>query len=134
MRKAANVSIAAHRRAMSACHPGVNECQIEAELIYEFRRAGTVAPEGPRTVDTGYFVVVPSGESDRTPEWHARTHMTVHGQARDHGTLSRFVRSLFERREVRDVRLQRSALRRYTAASVVDFELAVVLDTGRGGG
>jgi Xaa-Pro aminopeptidase len=47
MRKAANVSIAAHRRAMRACHPGMNECQVEAELIYEFRRAGMVEAYPP---------------------------------------------------------------------------------------
>ncbi len=47
MRKAANVSIAAHLRAMRACQPGMNECQIEAEIIHEFRRAGTVAAYPP---------------------------------------------------------------------------------------
>jgi len=42
MRTAAKVACAAHRRAMQACCPGVREYEIEAELLYEFRRAGMV--------------------------------------------------------------------------------------------
>jgi len=42
MRTAAKVACAAHRRAMQACRPGVREYEIEAELLYEFRRAGMV--------------------------------------------------------------------------------------------
>ncbi|MDX1443426.1 MAG: Xaa-Pro aminopeptidase [Gammaproteobacteria bacterium] len=40
MKRAAKVSVAAHRRAMRAVKPGMNECEIEAELLYEFRRNG----------------------------------------------------------------------------------------------
>ena len=40
MRKAAKASIAAHRRAMQACQPGMYEYQVEAELLYEFKKAG----------------------------------------------------------------------------------------------
>lgn len=40
MRRAAKVSAAAHKRAMAACQPGMNEFEIEAELLYEFRRNG----------------------------------------------------------------------------------------------
>ncbi len=40
MRKAAKISVAAHIRAMQACAPGVNEYQLEAELMYEFQRHG----------------------------------------------------------------------------------------------
>ncbi|MGM0563108.1 MAG: Xaa-Pro aminopeptidase [Pseudomonadota bacterium] len=38
MRKAAKVAASGHKRAMAACRPGVREYQIEAELLYEFRR------------------------------------------------------------------------------------------------
>lgn len=47
MKKAANVSIAAHSRAMRICRPGMNECQIEAEIMHEFRQAGMVAAYPP---------------------------------------------------------------------------------------
>lgn len=40
MRKAAQISAGAHVRAIQACHPGINEYQLEAELSYEFQRNG----------------------------------------------------------------------------------------------
>jgi Xaa-Pro aminopeptidase len=40
MRQAADVSVAAHKRAMAACRPGLYEYQIEAELSHEFMRHG----------------------------------------------------------------------------------------------
>ncbi len=40
MRKAAKVSARAHQRAMRACQAGMFEYQIEAELLYEFNKAG----------------------------------------------------------------------------------------------
>ncbi len=44
MRRAAAISVAAHERAMRAARPGRNECEIEAELLYEFRRRGSQYP------------------------------------------------------------------------------------------
>ncbi len=44
MRKAASISAGAHRRAMQATRPGRNEYEIEAELLYEFRRHGAQFP------------------------------------------------------------------------------------------
>lgn len=52
MRRAAKVSVAAHTRAMQACRPGMTEYQIEAELVYEFRRANT-EPAYPPIVGGG---------------------------------------------------------------------------------
>lgn len=40
MRKAAKVSAIAHKRAMRACQPGMYEYQVEAEILYEFNKAG----------------------------------------------------------------------------------------------
>ena len=40
MRKAAKISVQAHINAMRLCKPGVNEYQLEAELLYEFNRNG----------------------------------------------------------------------------------------------
>jgi Xaa-Pro aminopeptidase len=42
MRSAAKVACRAHARAMQACQPGMQEYEIEAELLHEFRRAGMV--------------------------------------------------------------------------------------------
>lgn len=41
MRRAAEISAAAHKRAMQACKPGLYEYQLEAELVYEFTRNGS---------------------------------------------------------------------------------------------
>jgi len=44
MRRAAAISDDAHRRAMRACRPGASEHEVEAELLYAFRRGGAEAP------------------------------------------------------------------------------------------
>jgi len=44
MRRAARIAAAAHRRAMQSVRPGRNEYEIEAELLYEFRRSGAQFP------------------------------------------------------------------------------------------
>jgi Xaa-Pro aminopeptidase len=40
MEKAAAIAVAAHRRAMRACRPGLMEYELEAEYLHEFRRHG----------------------------------------------------------------------------------------------
>ncbi|CAH2795165.1 MAG: Xaa-Pro aminopeptidase (EC [uncultured Caballeronia sp.] len=44
MRRAASISAEAHRRAMRATRPSMREYEIEAELLYTFRRHGAQAP------------------------------------------------------------------------------------------
>jgi Xaa-Pro aminopeptidase len=44
MRRAGGIAAAAHRRAMQSARPGRNEYEIEAELLYEFRRNGAQFP------------------------------------------------------------------------------------------
>ncbi|NIR28088.1 MAG: Xaa-Pro aminopeptidase [Gammaproteobacteria bacterium] len=53
MRRAAEVSVRAHRRAMRACRPGLREYQIEAELVHEFMSSGARAPAYPSIVASG---------------------------------------------------------------------------------
>ena len=40
MKKAAKISVEAHKRAMQICKPGLNEYQLDAEIMYEFQRNG----------------------------------------------------------------------------------------------
>jgi len=54
MKKAAKAAIAGHKRAMQACKPGLYEYQVEAELLYEFNKAGC---------DTAYPSIVGGGEN-----------------------------------------------------------------------
>ncbi|SHM20483.1 aminopeptidase P Metallo peptidase. MEROPS family M24B [Nitrosospira sp. Nsp11] len=44
MRRAAEISGGAHRRAMQNTRPGMSEYEVEAELMHEFRRHGAQAP------------------------------------------------------------------------------------------
>src|SRR5271170_2019711 len=44
MRRAAQIAADAHQRAMRAAKPGRAEYEIEAELLYEFRRRGAQSP------------------------------------------------------------------------------------------
>lgn len=47
MRRAAAISMGAHARAMRVCRPGMNESELEAEFLYEFRRHGGVPAYNP---------------------------------------------------------------------------------------
>ncbi|MCK4833154.1 MAG: aminopeptidase P N-terminal domain-containing protein, partial [Gammaproteobacteria bacterium] len=40
MRKASKISVQAHINAMKACKPGLNEFELEAEFLFEFKRNG----------------------------------------------------------------------------------------------
>ena len=53
LRRAAEISAAAHRRALLATRPGVFEYQIEAELLHEFVRHGARHPAYPSIVASG---------------------------------------------------------------------------------
>ena len=53
MRKAAEVSVLAHQRAMRACRPGRYEYEIEAEILHEFAQHGMRSPAYPCIVAGG---------------------------------------------------------------------------------
>lgn len=47
MAKSARIAVAAHRRAMRACRPGMTEFELEAEFLHEFRRHGAESAYPP---------------------------------------------------------------------------------------
>jgi Xaa-Pro aminopeptidase len=53
MRRAADISASAHMSAMRATHPGMYEYEIEAALLYEFRKSGAQSPSYPSIVAGG---------------------------------------------------------------------------------
>jgi len=53
MKKAAKVSAQGHIRAMQSCKPGMYEYQVEAELLYEFKKGGSEFPAYPPIVGGG---------------------------------------------------------------------------------
>ncbi|ANN65823.1 aminopeptidase P N-terminal domain-containing protein [Bordetella bronchialis] len=79
MRRAARISAGAHARAMRHARPGMREYEIEAELLYEFRRHGaqsvaynTIVATGPNAcilhypaadavLEDGHLVLVDAG-------------------------------------------------------------------------
>ncbi len=97
---------------------------------WRFRRAGVVVDGETRDVETGYFLIVlEDGSYDGNTEWQVETHMTVNGQAREHQALSNFVRALFEQDSIRDVSVQKTSLIDYAGGRVVEFELAIILNS-----
>jgi len=100
---------------------------------WQFQRAGVLVGEEQAGVQTGYFIVVPEGARDDDGDaWQVETRMMIQGQALDHAALSQFVDGLFAQPEIVDVRVQRTSLRGYTQRSVVDFDLAIVLNSELG--
>lgn len=53
MRKASSITGNAHKRAMEVCKPGMNESQLEAEILYEFHRQGCKAEAYGSIVGSG---------------------------------------------------------------------------------
>jgi len=99
-------------------------------LDWSFRRAGVIVDGQQRGVETGYFVIVseqeePLADSDLVVE----THMNIHGQAKDHQALSKFVRALFEQPDIKDVNVQKTSQTDFANGRVVDFNLTVVLNS-----
>ena len=95
--------------------------------VWEFRRAGVVQGGGTKA-ESGYFVIA-EDSPDTSEPWHVETHMKISGQASDHVALSEFVQRLIKQPAIRDVRVRNTELRRYTLETVVDFDLAIVIDS-----
>ncbi len=97
---------------------------------WKFRRAGLLVDIKPEEVNTGYFIVIPKGESvSKGNKRQVQTNMTIKGQARDHAALSDFVQRLLRQPEVYDVKVLRTSLTRYSMISVVDFDVTVIVNT-----
>ena len=92
---------------------------------WQFRRAG-VTDAGGQAIESGYFVM--ASESGQEDAWRVETHMTIVGQAIDHATLSEFARRLLAHPEIENVHVKRTDLQRYATRSLVDFDLAVVIN------
>lgn len=97
---------------------------------WSFRRAGVVVDGETRTVETGYFLIVPTdGQAEESQEWQVETHMTLEGRAVDHQALSTFVRALFEQPDIKDVSVRRTSLTNYANGRVVSFDLTIILNS-----
>ncbi len=100
---------------------------------WSFERAGSKTSEQPKSVNTGYFIVIP--ESERTNKkqqeaWKIQTHMEVDGEAKDHEALSSFVHRLLQQPQIGDVRILNTQQRSYADTTVVDFKLVITVNSG----
>ena len=95
MRRAGAISAEAHRRAMHACRPGMREYELEAELLYTFRRHGAQAPAYGSIVAAGANACVlhyPAGNAivqRRRPDPDRRRLRTRRLRLRHHAHVSR---------------------------------------------
>ena len=102
-------------------------------LDWDFQRAGTTVKNTPETTSNGYFILIPAENGKASSEaWKIETHMTFRGQARDHSALSGFVRRLYRQPAIQDVRILDTT--RKANGNVVDFRLAVTVDSAGGAG
>ncbi|MCU7922712.1 MAG: hypothetical protein KZQ88_08425 [Candidatus Thiodiazotropha sp. (ex Dulcina madagascariensis)] len=100
---------------------------------WRFRRAGTVVDKDPKTVNMGYFIVIPNGERPQEEEaWKIETIMTIQGQALDHSALSEFVSNLIEQPDIQTVRVVRTDLISLNDHKLVNFSLDIVVSSGEG--
>lgn len=54
MKKSAQIAVAAHKRAMAKCEPGMREYELEAEYLHEFRRHGA---------ECSYLPIIAAGDN-----------------------------------------------------------------------
>ena len=99
-------------------------------LDWSFRRAGVIVDGETRGVETGYFIIVAENTDPfADPDLEVETHMTIHGQAKDHQALSKFVRALFEQQDIKDVNVQKTSQTSYANGHAVDFDMTLVLNS-----
>lgn len=97
---------------------------------WSFQRAGVVVDGQQRGVETGYFIIVRDGDDPfADADLSIETHMSIRGQAKDHQTLSTFVRALFEQPDIKDVNVKRTSQTNYANGRVVDFDITIVLNS-----
>ncbi len=65
MRKSARIAVAAHKRAMLACEPGMYEYEIEAEFDHEYKRNGADHSYHPIVAGGNNACILHYGENDQ---------------------------------------------------------------------
>lgn len=102
---------------------------------WKFRRAGVKVSTAQQAEVKGYFLVLPKGQQNAKEDaWQIETDMTIKGQAVDYTALANFVRALFSKPEIHDVRVLKTILNHSHQPPVIDFDLAVVVNAAFGNG
>jgi len=112
---------------------------IDADVWFQrwtFSREGKITPVKPKTVQTGYFIIIEdsAGGNRERQAWQFRTHMEIQGQARNHTLFAAFVKRLLAQPEIEDVQVLQTKLHSFQDVQVVDFKIAVIVDNRFRGG
>jgi len=105
-------------------------------LNWSFKRAGEIVDTTPKTIQTGYFIIIPqeNSQSGKQQTWKLNTHMDIKGQAKDHSSFSVFVQDLLNQVEIKDVRIINTHISSYFDMQVVDFNIVVVINNKKNKG
>jgi cell division protein FtsL len=96
---------------------------------WTFQRSGKPMDKAVEPAPTGYILTLPKDEGQASAKaWRIDSHMSIHGQARDHAVLSGFVGRLIEQPEVETAQLLNATLQQQTGSSSVVFDLLVSID------
>ncbi len=105
---------------------------------WNFRRAGTPVENVDKSVNTGYFIVIPQGSQNNNQQkeetWKIETQMSIQGQSMDHAALSEFVLNLTQQQEIENVRVVNTQLSEINRVKLVNFNLEIVVSSLRGKG
>lgn len=99
---------------------------------WKFRRAGTPVENVDKAVNTGYFIVIPHGQSNsknKQETWKIETQMTLQGKSMDHSALSEFVLNLTQRPEIEHVRVVSTRLEKINKIKLVNFNIEIIVST-----
>jgi len=99
---------------------------------WRFDRAGSKTKEAEKAVNTGYFIVIPAGESSnkKTNEaWKIQTRMEVNGEAKDHEALASFVRRLLRQPQIGEIRILNTRQQVRADITVVNFKLGIIVNS-----
>ncbi|MDO7710404.1 MAG: hypothetical protein MUQ51_02105 [Pseudomonadota bacterium] len=96
---------------------------------WDYSREGESTKAIPGSVDMGYTIVVQEGNgSQENQAWRWNTHMALNGEAMDYSSLAEFVQALLLQPEIEDVKVQKTNLKQYSSASVIDFSLDIIIN------
>lgn len=96
-------------------------------LDWQFSRAGYMPSTG-----TGNFVIASDSRSNNSAasvSWDTGSHINIKGQAIDHAAFSGFVQRLLAQAEITDVKIVRTNLSRGSAVSIVEFDIAILVNS-----
>lgn len=99
---------------------------------WRFDRAGSKTKKAAKGVNTGYFIVIAESDSSNkkiSEAWKIQTRMEVDGEAKDHEALASFVRRLLQQPQIGEVRILNTRQQTRTDITVVNFKLAIIVNS-----